>query len=214
MQPEVKLIGFDNIIRRVGLWSADSPRALINAIKTEGFSLRATMAQAVRMSKPAPGEELKELSIIARVLNRKSGIRQHRPLLKLAGAITYLVDEAALAMRVGYTARSPYWSRRAATKQQSGFSIPVTPKMRGYFAARAEERRAKRTWKGRRLGNPLLLRKETTRLRVPARPIVVPFWNYQKHGSMDRIRRNFRMIMAGQVAPGGVLHSVQDMAQW
>lgn len=189
-------------------------KAQLNAVKTEGFSLRMTLMQAIRMSTPAPGSTLKELSIIARTLNRKSGIRQHRPLLRLAGGVTYQVNEASGEMRVGFTQRSPFWVRRAAERQQAGFTIPVTDKMRHYFAARGAERREKRTWKGRRLGNPLMLRYSTRRLIVPPRPIIAPFWESEKNKSEVRIRRNFRLISRGRTAPGGVLYSPQEMAGW
>jgi hypothetical protein len=59
-----------------------------------------------------------------------------------------------------------------------------------------------------------MLRKTTTRLRVPARPIVAPFWAHQQQQSTARIRKNFRTILAGRVAPGGVLVSASEMAGW
>jgi hypothetical protein len=209
-----QIVGYDNIRRRIGAWEGDSPRALKNAIRTEGFSLRATLMQAIRAGKPAPGVHLPELSIIARTINRKGGIRQHLPLLRIASAVTYDVDAALGTMRVGFTRRSAAWARTAAKRQQEGFTRPVTPAMREYFAARGSARRENRRWKSRRLGNPLMLRKSTTRFKIPPRPVIDPFWRHQEKTSLERIRANFRLIMRGQVAPGGVLHGPSEFARW
>jgi hypothetical protein len=209
---KVNADGIANLRRIILIESQQSRKALKNAIRTEAFSLRHTLMQAIRMSTPAPGQHLKDLSLIARTVNRKAGLRTYRPLLRIASGVTYDVDDAGMTMRVGYTRRSPNWTRVAAKKQQEGFTIPVTTKMREFFAWRGSERRAKRTWKSRRTGNPLMLRKSTTRFAVPARPIVEPFWDWQRPQTVARIRNNFRMIMRGQVAPGGVLVSAQEMA--
>jgi len=209
---EAKAEGVDQLLKIILVESAASRKALKNAIRTEGFSLRHTMSQAIRMGVAAPGHRLRDLSMIARTINRKSGVRQHKPLLRLASGITYLVDDQGMTMRVGFTKRSPRWVVRAAARQQEGFTRPVTERMRRYMAARGSERRTRRTWKSRRTGNPLMLRKTTTRFTVPPRPIVQPFWDWQRPQTATRIRNNFRMIMRGQVAPGGVLVSVQEMA--
>jgi hypothetical protein len=214
---KVTTTGVSGLSDLVAIESKQTSKALLNAIKVEGFSLRQTLANAIRASATAPGARFRDLSIIARVIHRKSiggGIRTYRPLLRLAGAITYEIDPNALTMKVGFTKRSPLWSRQAALMQQQGFSKAVTPKMRAYFAAKGAEIRGNRTWKGRRKGNPLMLRKDTTRLVIPPRPIVEPFWDYQKNSSTQRIRNHFRTIMSGRVAPGGVLHDVNEMGRW
>jgi hypothetical protein len=216
MQPEVRVIGLENIAARVEAWKSNSPKALTNAIKTEGFSLRMTLMQAIRMNRIAPGVQLKELSMIARTLRRRKGfsVRQPKPLLRLASGVTYQVDNAAVEMRVGFTARSPLWVRTAAKRQQEGFTRPVTEKMRWFMAAEGARRLASRSRRARRTGTPLMLRYSTRRFTIPPRPIIDPFWQHQEKPSSERIRRNFRMIMAGQVAPGGVLHNVQEMINW
>jgi hypothetical protein len=192
----------------------DLQKSQLNAIKVEGFSLRHTLMQAIRMSAPAPGRRLKELSMIARTVNRKTGLRTWRPLLRIAGGVTYLVDDQAMAMQVGFTRRSPRWAVRAAERQQAGFIRPITDKMRAFIVSRAFERRGKRTWRSRRTGNPLSLRYSTRRFVVPPRPIVAPFWESEKNKSAARVRRNFRLITRGKVAPGGVLYNAQEMANW
>jgi hypothetical protein len=216
IQPEVKIIGLENIASRVGDWQANTPKALTNAIKTEGFSLRMTLMQAIRMNRIAPGVQLKELSIIARTLNRRKGfgLRQAKPLLRLASGVTYKADNAAGEMRVGFTARSPRWVRVAGERQQAGFTRPVTEKMRWFMAGQGARRLSSRSRRARRTGTPLMLRYSTRRFVIPPRPIIEPFWRHEERPSAERIRRNFRMIMAGQVAPGGVLHDVQEMIKW
>lgn len=214
VQVNAQIVGLDNIRRRIGAWESDSPRALKNAIRTEGFSLRMTLMAAIRAGKPAPGSHLPELSLIARTLNRRSGIRGYLPLLRLASAVTYDVNDSLGEMRIGFTKRSALWSRRAAEKQQAGFTTPVTPEMRLMMLRRGTQRRFSRSWRGRRLGNPLILKRTTRVLKTPARPIIEPFWDHQKRSSLDRIRNNFRLIMRGQVAPGGVLHTPSEFVRW
>jgi hypothetical protein len=204
--------GAENLRRIMLVESVASRRALKNAIRTEAFSLRQTIQQAIRMSAPAPGQHLRDLSMIARTVNRRQGLRHPRPLLRLAGGVTYDVDDNGMTMRVGFTKRSPRWTVIAADRQQAGFTRPVTEKMRRYMAWRGSERRAKRTWKTRRTGNPLMLRKTTTRFVVPPRPIIEPFWDWQRTQTIGRIRKNFRTIMRGRIAPGGVLVDAREMA--
>jgi hypothetical protein len=189
-------------------------KAQLNAIKVEGFSLRETLRQAIIMGKPGPGQRLQDLSMIARTLRRRTGVRAQSPLRMLAAGVTYTVDEAAMTMRVGFTRRSAAWVIRAAEMQQKGFTRPVTPELRLYMLRRGAQRSFSRSWRGRRAGNPLFLRRTTTRLTTPARPIVAPFWAHEKESSAVRIRRNFRLISRGLNAPGGNLYSVNDMAGW
>jgi hypothetical protein len=200
--------------KRIDQAGADLAKAQLDAVKVEGFSLRHTLMQAIRMSAPAPGRRLKDLSMIARTLNRKSGVRQPRPLLQLAAGVTYRVDPADASVAVGFTARSPLWARRAAERQQAGFTRPVTPELRLYFLRRGAQRSFSRSWRGRRSGQPLFLRRTTRTLVTPPRPIVAPFWAAEKNKSMARIRSNFRLIARGKTAPGGALYSAQEMAMW
>lgn len=212
IQMDVRADGVTELRKIILVESAKSRKALKNAIRTEAFSLRHTMAQVIRAGAAAPGHHLRELSMIARTINRRRGLRQHKPLLRLASAITYQVDDQGMTMRVGFTRRSPRWAVVAAERQQSGFTRPVTERMRRYMAARGADRRGMRTWRSRRTGNPLMLRKTTTRFVVPARPVVQPYWEWQRPQTTVRIRNNFRMIMRGQVAPGGVLVTASEMA--
>lgn len=212
---EIKQTNPKQLEKAIDGWNAGLRKAQLNAIRVEGFSLRHTLAQAIRMGRAAPGQRLKDLSMIARTINRlKGGVRQPLPLLQLAGGITYLADPASGEMRVGFTARSPLWTRRAAEAQQKGFTRPVTPMMRLMMRRRGAQRSFSRSWRGRRTGNPLFLRLTTTRLVTPPRPIVAPFWAAEKEKSAVRIRRNFRLISRGLVAPGGVLYSAQELATW
>lgn len=211
---EIKTTSPKQLEKKIGQVEAGLRKAQLNAIKVEGFSLRATLATAIRRGKPAPGQGLRDLSIIARTINRKSGIRQPIPLRMLATAVTYDVDEASMTMRVGFTRRTAAWAIAAARKQQAGFSRPVTPELRLYMLRRGAGRSFSRSWRGRRLGNPLFLRRTTTTLTTPARPIVDPFWQHERSASAVRIRKNFRLISRGLTAPGGNIYDVRDLAQW
>lgn len=189
-------------------------RSMLNAIKVEGFSLMETLRTAIRRGTPAPGHRLPDLSMIARTINRKGGVRQPIPLRQLVQGITYDVDSSGMTMRVGFTRRTEAWAIAAAKKQQAGFTRPVTPELRYYMRLRGAGRSFSRSWRGRRTGNPLFLKLTTTRLTTPARPIVAPFWAHERENSAVRIRRNFRMISRGLNAPGGNIYDVRDMAQW
>lgn len=212
---EIKTTSPKQLEKRIDQVAAGLRKAQLNAIKVEGFSLRETLRQAIIMGRYAPGVKPKDLSMIARTVNRLSGgVRQPIPLRKLASAITYQVDPAAMSMRVGFTSRSAPWAISAATKQQSGWTRPITWKMREMMAWRGTLRRMSRKSVGRRTGNPLLLRRETRRFVIPQRPIVAPFWAHERDRSVERIRRNFRIIAAGLNAPGGNIYSVNEMAGW
>ena len=205
---------FRSIGKKIDQAHADLKKAQLNAIKTEGFSLMHTLRQAILLSSPAPGHHLKDLSMIARTINRRTGVRTPRPLKRLAAGITYQVNALDQSMTVGFTRRSPHWARRAAERQQAGFTRPVTPELRLYLRRRGAQRSFSRKWRGRRTGNPLFLKLTTRQLVTPARPIIAPFWAAEKSKSEKRIRANFRLISRGQVAPGGVLYSPQEMGMW
>lgn len=192
----------------------DLKRAQVNAIKVEGFSLMHTLRQAILMGRPAPGVRFKDLSIIARTVNRKSGIRQPSPLRRLAAGITYRVDPAAQTMAVGFTSRSPHWARRAAERQQAGFTKPVTPEFRLFLRRRGAQRSFSRSRRNRLVSKVFFLRLSTRKLETPPRPIIAPFWAAERPKSEQRIRRNFRLISRGQGAPGGVLYDVREMGNW
>ncbi|MCU0589860.1 MAG: hypothetical protein MUC33_01350 [Desulfobacterales bacterium] len=214
IQLNVKSSDIKKLVRTVDTADANIRKAQLNAIKVEGFSLKETIANAIRMGKPAPGNAFAELSIIARTINRKTGLRQPRALQRLAAGLTYVVNESSGEMRLGFTSRSPFWVRRAAEMQQKGFSRPVTPELRMYMRRRGAQRSFSRSRRGRRLGNPLFLRLSTKRLVTPPRPIIAPFWAAEKDKSAVRIRRNFRLIARGAGAPGGVLYTPQEFAMW
>lgn len=214
----IQLIGLSNlktVDKKLDAAAKDIAWANVNAVKVEAFSLRQTLRQAILRGTPAPGVRWPDLSMIARTLNRKTGVRQPIALKQLAAGVTYDVDPlSAATMRVGFTRRSPRWAIRAATMQQRGFSRPVTPMLRLMMLRKGTQRRFSRSWRGRRTGNPLILKRTTTRLTTPPRPIVAPFWESEKEKAAVRIRRNFRLIMRGRTAPGGALYSASDMANW
>lgn len=214
----IQVIGKSNLKaleKKVAAKAKEIAWGQVNAVKVEAFSLRQTLRQAILRGTPAPGTRWPDLSIIARTLKRRTGVRQPIALKQLAAGVTYDVDPLAEAsMRVGFTRKSPRWAIRTATMQQRGFSRPVTPELRLMMLRRGVQRRFSRSWRGRRTGNPLILKRTTTRLVTPPRPIVAPFWAAEKDKSAARIRRNFRLIMRGRTAPGGALYSVQEMANW
>lgn len=204
---DVKADGIVNLQRLIAVESAATRKALVAAIRGEAFSMRQTLRQNIIMGAPAPGQPFRPLSMIARTMKRRKGfgLRAPFPLRRLAAAVTYDVSDAGMTVRVGFTARSAAWARRAAEQQQAGFTRPISERTRRYLASQAERRRASRSRRAQRTGNPMLLRKSTTVFRVPARPIVDPFWRHARGQVVSAIRKNFREKLSGRIFAAGVM---------
>ena len=124
-----------------------------------------------------------------------------RPLERLAVPVRYVVRKRTNDMKIevgfvhagrgGVLSKSWY---RIFHKMQEGFSIPVTEKLRRGL------RRAGVQLKGRdpRAAIYFFLRPETRQLRVPARPIIDPFWQAHRAEVFPNIQRNFLRKMAGK----------------
>jgi hypothetical protein len=113
--------------------------------------------------------------------------------------------------------------------QAKGFSLDVTPAMRRKFVRMAmpsfgrwtshgrgnamtwsyKKRRAGSWQKAGRSGgkmfvarakskSPFFVRRDT-KLRIPARPVIVPFWEARKAQAMQNIKRNFKRAMRDRV---------------
>lgn len=210
---DVKADGVANLQRLIAVESAATRKALVSAIRGEAFSMRQTLRQNIIMGAPAPGEPFRPLSWIARSVKRirSGGFRAPFPLRRLAAAVTYQWDDAGLTARVGFTARSAYWARRAAERQQTGFSSRVTDRMRQHFRHVGAGRLFGRLMRGQTMEQQdwqrrvLFLRGKTTYLKTPARPIVDPFWRHARGQVVSAIRKNFREKLAGRTFAAGVM---------
>jgi hypothetical protein len=96
--------------------------------------------------------------------------------------------------------------RRLAKKHQQGFT---TPTCEPYFRNQGKSTEEYLREVGSRIDhkmfggrkslrrNVFFLRKGTSSLRTPARPIIDPFWDTHRSEAMAKIRRDFRLKMMG-----------------
>ena len=82
---------------------------------------------------------------------------------------------------------------RIFTRQEAGFTQKVTTRQRRYLARLGGEMP-----KTMRLRKHLFLRKGTTMLKTPARPIIGPFFSKWRVLSMHRLSQNFDKKMRGK----------------
>ncbi len=210
---DVKADGIANLQRLVLAESAATRKALVAAIRGEAFSMRQTLRQNIIMGAPAPGQPFRPLSWIARSVKRihTGGFRAPFPLRRLAAAVTYDVHDAGMTVRVGFTPRSAAWARRAAERQQTGFTSRVTDRMRQHFRHVGAGRLFGRLMRGQTMDQQdwqrrvLFLRGRTTHLKTPARPIIEPFWRHARGQVVAAIRKNFREKLAGRTFAAGTM---------
>lgn len=207
---EVNAAGISNLQALLPQVTAQSKRALADAIRGEAFALRESLKNNIRFGAPSPSAPFKPLSIIARSVRRRRtmGIRHPLPLLKLASAVTYYVKaDENYTVKVGFPkeyGKTPLWARQAALLQQTGFTRPVTQRMREMFAGQGERRKGSRSRKQQTISRALFLKKTTTVLKTPPRPIIAPFWEHSKRNVTSQIIAKFRLKMAGQRYQSGV----------
>lgn len=185
--------------------SRKSANALKAAIRGEGYMLRTVLMSHIRKGTPAPGHPFAPRSMISRLITRnRLNVKSGVPLIKLANAVTYNVSglyrtDQNYQVEVGFTyKRSPAWAREAAWHQQEGFTRPVTHSMRRFFARMGGRRSASRSRRQKGLARWLFLSKRTNVLKTPARPIIDPFWKWQRQMAIERIKRNYVIKMQGK----------------
>ena len=203
---DVKADGIANLQRLMLVESAATKRALVAAMRGEAFQLRTGMKGNIQRGTPAPGHSFATRSMMSRLMSKsRLGMKGAWPLTMLAAGVTYHVQAGKnYQISVGFTKeRSPYWVRMAAYYQQKGFTRTITDSMRREFARYGGRRRGSRSHRQKGLARFMFLRKGTTVLRTPARPIVEPFWAWARQGTIDRIRQNFRIKLAGGRFMGG-----------
>lgn len=220
------LKGVRELRRELAKEAASAEKDFTTAVKVEGFRLRTLLIADIRKAAPA-GSPFKILSELARRTGSRNvqgsaDIRMHgrsgtlsRPrnarqaLRRLALAVRYNVVQNPFAFHVGWTGPkvSKSWKRLAEIHQE-GFSRNVTEAQRRMFARRGGELKGKWRKGGGRSGawewsaNPAVkyffLRKGTTKMTTPARPIISPFWAAHERESWHNIRDNFRRKRRGE----------------
>jgi len=180
------------------------------AAKVEGFRLMNKMILEVKAGAPG-GQPFQPLTAIARKTSGASVSRGRVPARKRFTKL-YSTQKASRYLKgippiryktkiLGKTTRvsigfvgnlSKSWIR-IMQKQQEGFSIPATKSKRRLLASigAAMSKRSK-------YRKYFFIKKSTTRFRIPASPIIDPFWRANKAQARINIIRNFERKMAGE----------------
>lgn len=217
--------GLRDLNRDLGRWNERIGKAARAAVRVEGFRLSRTLKAEIREGAPG-GRRFSPLTEIAKrakagFIRGERDIRLHgganvdrAPLRRLAAAAGYDARKIGGRFRlsIGFVRRglSRSWTRIAALHQQ-GETIPVTEELRrGLIRTGARLKR-----KGRTLGRAggrsgawsassdgayrfFFLRKSTRRFKVPARPVIDPFWERHGREVLQNIERNFRRKLRGE----------------
>jgi len=201
---EVK--GLTNLAKSLNAEEKRQKKAVASAIKVEGYRLMRIMKDDINRGR-AGSKRQKPLSYIAAMgvgKYRKTPRPRSRPISALGKGVRYYVPNSSIfgyEAHVGWT--SPGTSRswqHLADIQQTGFSRPVTKKMRELFAQMGGEYKKNMGLKDSfRAGKAkyFFLKKSTKTLRTPPRPIIDPFWKRHKLQAKRNITVNFRAKMRG-----------------
>lgn len=192
-------IGLEEADALMATYPKYAERALASAMKSEGWRLKNVIRDTIRQG--GPNGSWPKLNPHTGVLNRadKGWVKNYRksrkgrkkgeearriyrgvmlstrtaPLLKLAGGTRYTYDRNMMVTEIGFlSGKSPGATTVLAKKHALGFSVPVTKKSRRWAFG---------------LGFPL--KKETTRLDIPARPVVGPVFEQEKGRIVQNINK-------------------------
>jgi len=180
------------------LEKADKARvsAASTAVKVEGFRLRNLLKEEIRKGAPG-GRPFSPLSVIAQA--RKYRQKNKSPLSRLAVPIRYRANydsKGGMTFEVGFVnptrgaKLSKSWIRLAQLHQQGG-KLPVTDDMRKGLITIGQGMKGKKK-------NVFFLKKTTTEIRIPARPIIDPFWDAHERQAEQNIIANFARKMRGE----------------
>lgn len=185
------------------LKSADETRkkAGITAVRVEAFRLQGVLRKEIRAGAPG-GHRFSVLRVITR------GNRRRRPLRGLARWVYYWVTTQSgtvtnISVGFGGKGLKSYSSMsilKIAKLQQEGFSASADSATT-YSTLRKFFRRlgAKYVKAGsKRVAKFFFLKKSTSTLKTPARPIIDPFWDAHKMEAWKNIKSNFNRKLAGE----------------
>lgn len=202
------------------LTAADAQRrkAAQTAVRIEGYRLAKVLKTEIKAGAPG-GHKFKPLGDIARLRGRAG----RTPLARLAIPVRYWVQnyggrysvsvgyqDRAVMSSAGNTSRNHQLSKSwlaivrsqisGATFDPGRFDRHTTAWTRSdrteILTSAFGGRRGKKQLKPGR--DKFLLRRSTRTMRIPARPIIDPFWAKHRAEAMANIERNFIAKLAGQ----------------
>ena len=173
------------------------------ATRVEGFRLMYLLREELEAGAPG-GRAFSPLTEIARRMG--DGGSRRGPLKGLIKRVRLNRHKEGdgFVMSIGFVdpgrgqKLSKSW-KRIARRLQEGYTTPVTPELRkdilrqGLIKVAGKKRRRSQPW-----ARYMFLKKTTTSLRTPARPIIDPFWDAHEREAAGNIGRNFEKKMAGE----------------
>ena len=185
MKLNVTVKGVTHLQRALKAQRKSEVKALESAIKKEGFLLMKGLKGNIKAGITTGPEK----SMIARRLSKSSKL-----LRRLATAVRYQVRHDPFTVEIGWVGPkvSKSW-KRIAYRQQEGFTSTVTDRQRAFF--RGIGGGMSRRGKYRRY---FFLKKSTTTMKTPARPILDPFWESSQERAWRNISTIYKLKLSGQ----------------
>jgi len=189
--------------RDIGAANRRRVKAAEIATKVEGYRLMRILKKEIRAGAPG-GRALAPLSEIAKRRGRGGNRRRNRsPLARLAFPVRYNTETrgGTFTFRLGFVNPnrgrpiSKSWKRIAQAQQQGGSLTLSEEGRKGLIRMGASLKRRSTTEDAARY---FFLKKSTRNLRLPARPILDPFWNTHEGEVRRNLERNFARKMAGE----------------
>jgi len=208
---EAILKGTKKIRKDLEKEAARDEKALNIALKVEGFSLMKQMRLEIHRGAPGGRPFVPISRIAARTMASRlwgsseitkfgavgtTAAAKKRPLRRLGNMVRYSLRRGRqFSVAVGFPADrlSKSWVRIARVQQEGGtFTVSEKTRRNIRQVGIILKKRREPEWRY------FFLQKKTRRFRVPARPIVDPFWRKHREDAWISIRKNFRRKVAGQ----------------
>lgn len=167
-------------------------KTLQTAMKVEGYRLMRLLKTEIKGASPG-GKTFAPLTELAkRTTARRS---KGSPLKRLAIPVRYNVrPQEPYTVEIGYvdTRRgriSKSW-KKIAEAVQEGRTFPVTDRLRAYLGmVGAPHKKGEQSY---------VLKKATKTLKIPSRPIILPFWRAHEREAFQKIKINYERKMRGE----------------
>jgi hypothetical protein len=182
--------------------TAQKKKALETAIKVEGFRQLKLLRQQIRAGEPGARPYAARLSRIAAYTKAGRLRNNQAPLYRLARLLRYVVtyENGEISFRFGFVRGGGdiggSW-KKLLQKHQAGARIL-------YTGDRTELGRSLARIGGRlqKKGDPdakfFFLRRETGRAKLPARPMIAPFWERYRDDAAANIQANWARKLRGE----------------
>jgi len=180
----------------------EKKKALETAIKVEGFRQLKLLREQIRAGEPGARPYAAKLSRIAAYTKAGRLRKNQAPLYRLARLLRYVVsyENGELSFRFGFVRGrgtiGGSW-KKLLQKHQAGARVLYTGSRTelGRRLARIGGRLKKR-------GEPdaqfFFLRRETGRAKLPARPMIAPFWERYRAEAAANIQANWARKLRGE----------------